>query len=478
MKTRIAFLIFAVTTFARAENKKAIELISQNKYTEAIVELSTSLKTNNKDAVDWFNLGVASYKNKNYPASVRALQKVVELKSDLKDAALYYKALGEFNQLQNETALRSIGAISDTSRFYKTGNELKAAIENQSDDIFLEAKAAFEEEDYEGCVESIKDSLLSDHPTGIQLLEKCKNKITEASSPAPVIAQKESSKIYISARLNGSSSNNAYLTNSATTRRFSLEAAFAAEYLYSAESSDFGAGITYESSASGSGSTSSSRTIDGRESQTMLYAPYTKYFSNQEISAEPYYSATTVDSISAYYQQGLSLNYIYNWSDYNFSFSPELSRKIARNTTYAYMEGTYSSMKAALSYEKESTKASLYINPSLSATADESVTGGTIPYANRAIDVGATMAQWLGQSYKISAVFSSSKKNYTNKYSSIYREDQTRYFKIQGLYKSTANTKVYIESANTTNVSNYDNTQLVNKNYTENVISLGVVFSN
>jgi hypothetical protein len=182
-------------------------------------------------------------------------------------------------------------------------------------------------------------------------------------------------------------------------------------------------------------------------------------------------------SKNVYNQVGFLSNIDYYWNDFDFVATLDVSRKNSTQVSYDYLNGNYTNLKLESIYFKSGFRANLFLDLISSQSKDLPVTGGTLPYAYKGNELGLFLGYWLTDNFRASVTSSSTKKKFDNRYSNVNREDTTNFTKIKFEKRTSENSRFYLELLNTVNVSSYNATQIVNKNYTEKQINIGFVYS-
>ncbi|MEK6629038.1 MAG: hypothetical protein AABY53_10470 [Bdellovibrionota bacterium] len=432
-----------------------------------------------QSSLEWFNQGVAYYNQKQFSAAKTSFNNSLALKTKLTDAALYYSALSTFNLEQYDEIPPLISKINSTSVFYKNGQDLLTALKNNSDSSLQQALAAYQDYDYESCLELIEDSIFVDHPQGAKLRDSCKEEI-EDEKPEPLnIEGEESQEVKESthqfnyyADLNTGYTNNLYLVNTATTSRGTYQIAAGADYIIQ-NTIDWGLGVNYSYNNVVGLANSSDSLIN-------IYIPLTYYLTDSNLVLEAYLNSTQNNSATSYRQTGANAIYNYYLSNFVIGLAVDASVKKAILTTYNYVNGNYTIIKGALGYAFNKNNFSTYIQAARNNSEDQAVTGGSIPYANNESQVGATLSFWVSSSSRFIAKGALTRTNYLNKLSAnnILRIDSESLFKLKFEEALSSNIKLYVEGSITDHKSNYGDLELANKNYKENSLTLGLFFNN
>lgn len=435
-----------------------------------------------QSSLTWFNLGVAQYNQKKFSSAKESFSQAILLKTKLVDAALFYSAMSEFNQEKYNEIPALMNKIDNTSIFYNKGQDLLVALENNTDPLLKQALVAYQDFEYESCLELVEDSVFVDHPKGITLHNTCKEEIDaeklERSQENTLEINKSqktakfNSQFYYYADLNTGYTNNYYLVNTSTTGRGLYQIAIGAEYILQ-KNYDLGVGLNYAYN-------NVVNLTNASDSLINIYVPLTNYFENSDIVLEAYLNSTQYNSANSYRQTGANATYHYYTSDFVLGVTLDASIKNAVLTTYNYMNGNYTFIKGAVAYIFNKNSFSTYLMVARNNTEDQSVTGGSIPYANNEAQLGAAFSFWLTNFSRIIANATFTKTNYLNKLSAnnIFRADSENHFKLKFENVISKNIKLYAEASSTNHISNYDDSELANKNYKEAALTLGLYLSN
>ncbi len=475
MKALIFLSSFLFIFNLQAETSQEVAgLISQKKYVEAEIIIIKQLVQNKKNELALFNMGVVLYQTKKFEQSYPYFDRVASMNLGYALAARYYSALALFNLQKDQEVETRLNQIPVGSAFKEQSDELLLALQNKSDESLTEALQAYSDADYEYCIETLVDSLYADHPRGIQLMNLCQKEINleknEKIKNEKIKIVKNSHEIYIYADLNGGVNNNIYTSAIPTTSAGIVQATLGFEYLYKT-SFDIGLGANYDYNNVPS-------IADYQDTYINSYIPLNFYFDNADLSTELYFNVTRSNSVNSYSQKGGNLSYIYHLTKVDLGATVDYSQRKSAIASYDYVNGSYSSLRFDLTYDQNPLKFNLFGSYTLNQSQDIVLTGGTLPYANRAIDTGILGSYKVTSNLKLVGFVSMSRKDYTNQYTTISRNDQTQLAKIKIDYRISENAKIYLENERTTNKSSYDKTQVSDKNYVENITRLGFYLNN
>ena len=481
----IFFLVVANLGFtaeaATVDTNEIASLIQQKNYAEADRKINEALTTSPNNMLLLFNLGVSHYGEHQFSLAAEAFGKVVVGQSNLKNAAFYYQALAFFNMGNEIKAQEALGKINSDSSFFKMAADLNSAIRSGSDEDLTDAQTAFSDGDYETCLESIKDSLFADRPVGIELAAKCKNEMEtedqyeskpENTDKASSTAKQRENSFSYYLDLSFGPDNNVYLVSSSPTSKYTYQADFGAEYLINSLF-DYGVGFNYDYS-------DYVDVTNEKFTELNLYVPLVFYFDNSDLAFEFYHNGSRDYQTAAYSQSGINMAYSYDVGNFSLVGTLDQSQKKADNVTYNYVEGSYTSIRGDLIYWDKVLKADVYLADFANRSNDIVLAGGTLPYANTAVEAGVFLSYWVSSFFRPSVSYSVTQKNYTNLFSpnGIHREDILDYLKLKLEFKLNRNVRIYFEDQVIRNSSNYNNTQISNKNYDENVVKTGLFLTN
>lgn len=480
---KIIFLaVLASSTVVYAQPAGSVKLMQDKNYKAAELQIKKELMQFPESESLQLNLGIAQYQLKKFNEAALTFEKLSDKGSGYSSAALYYGALSRFNLRQEMKSTLLLSKISDqSSPFFELGRELEAAIQKKSDPGLAEAQLAYDNYEYEQCLEFIENSLFIDHQEGLSLKRQCQNEIADEkrdeqrssglntghSSSAGAAEPRHSFDLF--ADLSLGYNNNIYAEADQPTAKPITQTVIGAEYIYKSKF-DVGLGVNYDDN-------NVVGVDQSRDTTTSVYLPVAVYFDNSDWHTEAYYNLTQVNAQSVYHQIGLTSQVTYSLSDFSTSFRADISQRNAQDAAYTYVEGRYSTLRADLAYDTETFKINFLGAFNHIQSGDLVLTGGTLPSAYKSVRVGAQLFYWLTSSTRFLLAAQTESRKYSNQYATFLRQDQTRFLQLRLDFKATQFLKFYLENESTLNTSNYDNTQLVNKNFSENIFRVGTVLS-
>ncbi len=469
------------------EPSTVYQLMQRQEYQKAKELLEKSLRTNPSDELSLFNLGICQYQLKDFQAAANRFNQVSRLRGSYVASAHYYSALSYFNLNMNTEALKSAQAVSERSSLKPQANELIQAINIQSDENLNRARAAYADYENESCLVYLKDSLFEDHPKGIQLRQDCQVELDEEKvneedqllkqgaddSLQPIQNANNSQsphEFYLFADLNVGYDSNIYTSETAPVGKPITELMVGFEYLYKTNF-DIGLGASYDHN-------NVVGVSNYQDSYINAYIPLNFYFENADLQTEAYTNITRANSVTSYTQNGLNLSCGYYLpSDFSVKLSTDQSQKKSAIPSFSYVDGSYSTYKGEGIYDNSTFKVSLMGAFNINQSEDLVLTGGTLPYAYRSVDAGLFVA-YKFEVGRLSLSAQTSHRIFTNDYTTFKRIDDARTVRLRFDLKLSRNFKVYFENERFVNESNYDQFQIVNKNYVENVSRIGLYINN
>lgn len=487
MKALLIFFLF-LSQNALSQSSQlqtAVRYMQNHDYKTAQKLLLQSLQDKPHDELSLFNLGICQYQLKDFKGAADSFDQVSLLRGGYESAAHYYGALANLNLGLNANALKKARAVSRQSELYPQAEDLIRSLQQQSDEFLRLAEKAYAEYEDEQCLSYLNQSIWSDHPKGVQLRKKCQDELDEEQKSAADALFKQGTDelqqplqdtknkksphdLYLFADLSLGYDNNIYTVENTPTGRPLSEAVLGFEYLYKTQF-DIGLGASYDyNNVIG--------VTNYQDSYINAYVPLNFYFENSDLHTEIYTNITQANSETSYTQYGLNLSYIYDLSDFSLKFVTDQSQKKSVDAAYDYVNGHYSIYKLEGIYENESFKFSLMAAYNINQSEDLVLTGGTLPFAYRSTDAGLFLA-YKNQMGRLSLYTQLSHRNYLNDYAGFKRQDDASTVRLRYDFKISSQSKIYFEDELYSNKSNYDQNQILNKNFTENISRIGVYIS-
>lgn len=447
---------------------KGTEYFDAGKYELAEAEYNAILKFAPKKALTYFNLGLTKYKQSNFPEAIKYFDTVVKMRSYYVGAAFYYKAISQMNLDQNDEAAKTAKRYTQARFFYKPSQELIQTIKSGSDEYYENAVKAAADENYELCLLEMDESVLTDTRKGKELVTKC-NLALKGEIPAPVVAAQVTLKnyyynVFLDAHI--SQTNNIYQENTNTVSKMTYFTEIGGEYVLR-NKIDYGIGFAYNHY----NAVDLGRFKDETATVTVpLYYKSDKNFFN----AKAFYSLNKYQAEDSYSDTGLSLSYSYLESKYLLGFYGSSTKKTSINTIFDYKAGTYNAARFIASRFKDEFTVSALAGFEQNQSGDQPWGAFVLPYANKVMSYGLSLSYDLSKAGKLSLRSGFANKDYTNRISTNFRKDQTATYVLAYQHVFNKNVKAYLQQSLIKNTSNYEASEFINRNYNENLTTLGV----
>lgn len=442
----------------------------QGEYGKAEESFKSILKFAPEKNLAYFNLGLTKYKQGDYQAAVDYFDTVIKKRSYYVGAAFYYKAISLLNLGKKDEALKSAKRFTSARYFYKPSQSLIKSIQEGTDEYLENAKAAYADQNYELCLLELEESVLSDTSSGKELVNQCKTGMAkEDTATTEVVVEKlpNRKRIWLDAKY--MHTDNAYQENSFKFERYLYEVEVGAEYLW-ANTVDFGIGASYQVSDA----------IDlpnFKDELLNVYIPLYYRANNHRYNAQIFYNHDKYNGDDAWSQSGAFANYFYSKGDNVFGLVGAASQRQSLKTSFDYKAGPFSSARALYTRYIDAWTLSVYVGADENRAGSQSVGTGLLPFGNRAVRGGASVAFNFNESVsRLTLRGSTAQKDYFDVVSpnGTDREDTQKIVSLAYSHKFNKNVRAWLEHAHTQNDSNYDNTEVINKNYTENLTTLGL----
>ncbi len=480
---------------------KSIELYQNKKYAESSVLLEQLVKQNPKRSLYWFNLGNTSFMLKNYSLSIKQFEKVVSLNylfvaaarlnksKALKMLGLHEQANKELDWILNQSSTGGIysEAISEKNRLEDISNSEIEALKNYQKNEFNSGEMLLKSVDQE--------SLSLDGLTllGLSLLKQ--NKYTESeqiflnlsknsflsqeqrhiNQELMLRSRKKEANVYpywLSLDLSSGNTSNAYLDGKSLTPVSSpINRSFIGfGYSFNQEQAFFGKigyTLNYEEPTKATGLKTLSQTVQG----SLAYRS-----SFLETSVSSYVQTQSWNNIIVSRKLGALAQILYTSDSRESGIDIDLNSLQPSSVDYSYLNGTSYSIKPYFGFWSEQMYLQIFCLFGADGTSDITYSDGSrLPIVNSVFGPGVRLL-WKATD-KTLALFG---VNYLRReYKNIElpglqkREDQ----EISGFIKLTyylfPKFSIYGLGEYTSNSSTLGAAQIMDKNYTLTVISLG-----
>lgn len=442
----------------------------QGQYAKAEENFKEILKFAPEKNLAYFNLGLTKYKQGEYQAAINYFDTVVKKRSYYVGAAFYYKAICQLNLGQKEEALKTAKRFTPARFFYKPSQSLVKSIQSGTDEYLENAKAAYNDENYELCLLELEESVLTDTASGKEVLKQCQAGMAkEGTVTSEVVVEKLPNRKRIWLDMKYMHTDNAYQENSFLYDRYLWEVEVGGEYIW-ANTVDYGIGASYQVSDA----------IDlpnFKDELLSVYVPLYYRVNNHRWNAQAFYNQSKFDGDDAWSQTGAFLNYFYSSGDNVFGLVGSASQRESLDTAFDYKTGPFTSARALYTRYIDAFTLSAYVGADENRAGSQPVGTGLIPFGNRATRAGVSVAYDFNEMVsRLTLKGSTAQKDYLDVVSAngTDREDTQKVISLTYLHKFNKNVKAFLEHSHTQNDSNYDNAEVINKNYTENLTTLGL----
>lgn len=449
---------------------EGVQAFEQGQYDKAEENFKAITKFAPEKNLAYFNLGLTKYKQGDYAAAITYFDTVIKKRSYYVGAAFYYKAISQLNLEKKADALKTAKRFTPARFFYKPSQNLVKSIETGTDEYMENAKAAYADENYELCLLELEESVLTDTKSGKDMLTQCKNGMAkEDVVTKEVVVEKLPDRYRVWLDMKYSHTDNAYQENSNKFDRYLWEVEVGAEYLW-ANTVDYGIGASYQ--------VSDAVDLPNFKDELLgVYVPLYYRSGSSRYNAQFFYNHSKFDSEDSWSQTGAFANYFYSSGDNVYGVVLSASQRNSLATAFDYKTGPFTSGRLIYTRYVDAFTLSGYVGADENRAGSQNLGAGLLPFGNRAVRVGASAAYDFNEMVsRLTLKASSAQKDYLDKVSpnGTDREDTTKVVSLTYLHKFNKNVKAFLEHAQTQNDSNYDNLEVINKTYTENLTTLGV----
>lgn len=444
--------------------EKGINLFENNKYDEAISEFEEVLKKYPNNPVAAYNLGLALYRKGNFSAAINSFTITANSESFYKGPAQYYIGIAQLNLGQNNEALKTAKNYSQNDFISTRMQELSTAIQLGTDASFNNAIAAKKNGNFELCLLEIEDSLFTDTFRGRDLSSKCLHELR--GRPVPKLSSTYF-KIYLDSQ--ASNSDNVYQQNTDKLEKtvYTIEAG--GEYLIK-NTIDYGFGANYNyMNAAG---------LPNFKRETYT-ANLPLYYRNAGVSLgfSPYYELNKMLAVDLYSAAGTEWHATYSSPRaYSAGIIGKVEKRKSLSKASDYLTGDYGYAKIFLTKYLGDFSINTSVAVDNTATGDQPIGPFAIPTANKAWTYALSLTYDYGKYSSFNLRGSYSEKDFSHEVSPLGtdRKDFTRRLALTYYFKYNRNLKTFLQASGSKNISNYDNNEIINRNYVENLASFGI----
>lgn len=441
----------------------------EGKYAEAETEFKKILEFAPKKNLAYFNLGLVKYRQGDYQAALEYFNTVIKKHSYYVGAAFYYKSICHLVLNQTAEAKEASKHVTPARFFRGQLQNLMQAIQTGSDVYYANAEAALADKNYELCLLELEDSVLTDTEKGKDLANRCRAAIEGESNKVVLVKSPIESRyeVYFNARL--MHSDNIFGEANNVVGKYLYSFNLGGEYVFK-DVVDYGIRASYYHA----------NAVDqGNFKDEFINVGVPFYYSkgNDRYSANIYYDHAKANGRDAFAGLGLLVNYFHNEGPYTFGFIGSASNKNSLSNNFDYRTGYYSVARLLATKRIDELTLNAYVGYDQNLAGDEPIAGSRyLPYGHKATRYGIGSLYDLNKESKVVFRANFANRDYTNKApdSSINRKDGEANFTLAYEYMFNKNVTGFVQQSYTKNDSNYDNSQSVNKNYIENMTTLGV----
>jgi tetratricopeptide (TPR) repeat protein len=445
------------------------EAFEKGEYDKAESEYKAILSFAPKKNLAYFNLGLTKYKQGDYPAAISYFDTVIKKRSYYVGAAFYYKAISLLNLDKKNEALKTAKRYTQAKFFYKPSQSLIKTIQTGSDEYMENAKAALADENYELCLLELEESVLSDTKAGKDITGKCQAGMTTEERPTEVAGQRSPNRYRVWLDSEISHTDNAYQENFNQFSRYLYDVELGGEYVW-ANTVDYGIGASYKYS-------NANDLPDFKDELWSAWIPFFYRNNNNRISGQLFYNLDKYEGAEAWSQAGAVGNYFYTTDSYSVGVVAAASTRTALDSVFDYKKGPFTSGRLIASKFVNSWTLSAYVGADKNDAGSQPLGTGLLPFGNEAVRYGASVAVDFNEMVsRLTLRGNGARKDYIEVVSpnGTDRVDNTSTLSLTYLHKFNKNVRAWLEQSYTKNDSTYDSNEVINKNYTENLTTLGL----
>jgi hypothetical protein len=429
MKFSTALVLMSLVLL-KASLGLAAENVSSGKNSDAnsgitIESLLKKTKSEPKNALAYFNLGVLYKKAGQNELAIASFDKVVELKSSLAPAAIYYKALTQSQIGKKEDAKKTIQGVN-----------------------------------LEGLPENLKSQV-----TGF------KNELFAVAEPEKQEVEAEDKAFSFSVDLSGGYNSNPAATNSPLPPTTGSDSTFEEK-----------AGLGYRISESKVHDLSLSYYFSNSSYSTdtgynyfyhEVTLPFGYYFENYRLRITPEYFNDNFGAANFSQSLGGTLDFALHADDTYWGLSLRGASLANLTSSYYYLTGTET--KFQLYYETSTEKMRFLVNFAYNSFAYQDTTTLASSYVAYPISISYS---WYWPKFDCTASVSEESRTYAvaSATSSVARQDTKYYESLHAGYTVMSETQIYLETTATQNSSNYSTSSTGNYNYSQFTAMLGATY--
>ena len=504
---RAAFVSFFIATFfipsyrafagEAIEFRSALKLYTAQKYGQSEHAFFQLVKKNPKNNVYWFNLANSYFMLGKYNYAVRCYDHVIKANDGLRVAARWYRAKALFKLGDNSRARRELYDILKTEPL---ASPVRSAIEqdlktnldySQNSSVEFEALHLYQRHRYKEALRAIdriqnpsrNDLLLK------SLILKKMHRLSETRELLKNINSQESRNLLDEIEMAQVSRHKfwGYVNISLGQESNVYQVPAYASPTSRPISEDFwGIGgelkrwgdhyiiLNYYGSLYNVFSISSLQILSHR---FWLTYGYTK--SHWHLQVGPYYELADWGGQSAYNTLGLKLKLFKYVNHLQWGVTSDFGKQSADQTLYSYLNGNASMLRLFAGYDKKPIFAQLYLLAGQDGIGDIAYTNGNVlPEAGNYYGIGGQCLWRINKKWMASGKLAAIQRNFSHQaVPGGTRNDNETEYELRAIRTWTNQFSGYVSLSDTNNGSTLGPNSVVDFNYNDQIILLGVSWS-
>ena len=467
----LLFALYSLFSFSANAEKRppyadkiesGIKLFEERRYQLASIEFKSVLENDPNNAVAAYNLGLTQYRQKQFADAIESFKLASESENYYSRPASYYKAIAHMNLGQAEEALKIAKGYDQKGFVGERMAELATALEAGTDSNLENAKMAERETSYELCLLELEESLFSDTQAGRELSTLCLNEMYGRRR----VPRDTYFKLYLDSQ--ASQSDNIYERENNVATKSIYFAEFGGEYLHK-NFIDWGLGASYNYL--------NGIDIPNMKRETFnVTVPLYLRGPGYSIGLSPFYELTKLVAVDNYSAAGADFHFtISERKNYVYGLLGKAENRVSLAQSSDYKAGSYGLGK--IFYTKYFGDFNINANVSYenTATGDEPLGPFLIPAANITKTYGLGLSYDFNETSSLNVRGSFSEKDFSHIVSLIgtERKDRTRRWAATYYYKFNEFVRTFLQYSQIHNESTYDASEIFNRNFKENLTSLG-----
>lgn len=339
------------------------------------------------------------------------------------------------------------------------------------DDYFKFAQKAYESQDYELCLISLKGSPLASEAQGLELEKLCRagepSAVSTATSPVlpKALVTIKPYSLFAKGRV-GKSDNINQAASPVEKSNFAL--GVGGEYTLK-KVVEFGLGASYDYFELFDTKDSAGTTLS-------VFAPLGFVSDPHQISLNAFYNINTAGDVKTYNERGISAGYYLHVDRYVFNIANTYSERQHQAEVQAYQTGLYNSLQ--LNVIGNFNKLALGLGTNSDRNESGDMPFGTmriLPLRHEAKGYTVTAAYNFNDTSKLTARFRKADLDFNNIGGnfSTKRKDTIQSNSLTYLHVFNPRVSAYAQQTYTKNESTFDKRELLDKNYSESLTSVG-----